>query len=54
MYSKTSQIVPGMGSNSIGLERWNWVDLEYNSKKTRFITGYQCIYSQQTINTVYL
>ena len=49
-----AELVASMGLDPLELGRQNWIDLEYNNIKTRFITGYQYIQSHQNINIVYL
>ena len=46
IYRDTSKLVAGIGSDPLGLGKWNWIDLEYNNIKTRFITSYQYVQSR--------
>ena len=47
-------IIKYSGSNSIKLDRWNWVDLVHNQTKIRIIMAYRYIKSCQTMNIVFI
>ena len=40
-----NKVITGSGADNLGLGCWNWIQLQYNNKKIRIITTYQCVKS---------
>ena len=40
--------------DSLGLGRWNTIDIQSEQCKVRFVCAYRCVKSKETENTVYI
>ena len=54
MRGKMGQHAKAGESDQSGLGRWNAIDINNDIKKVRVITGYRCVLSKQTNNTVFM